>query len=144
MVAPLFYADQPAKTLNKKQMEEALVLEMAVVAPTPVVGPMMPRGEREGTGLLLAGWILGLIGTLIGFGLSFILFFIFWFYAFIGPVLGLIGTILTYMAWSKAKEGEDPEALGIIGGVLLLISMAGLIGLIGGILAIIGGAQARG
>ena len=141
MATPLFYADRPAKTLNKKQMEEAPVLEMAVVAPTPVV---MPRGEREGTGLLLAGWILGLIGTLIGFGLSFILFFIFWFYAFIGPVLGLIGTILTYMAWSKAKEGEDPEALGIVGGVLMLISMAGIIGLIGGILAIIGGAQARG
>ena len=115
--------------------------DMAVVAPTPIA---MPRAEREGTGLLLAGWILGLIGTLIGFGLSIFLFLLLWFYAFVGPVLGLIGTILTYMAWSKAKEGEDPEALGIVGGILLLISMAGFIGLIAGILAIIGGAQARG
>ena len=114
---------------------------MAVVAPTPMA---VPRAEREGTGLLLAGWILGLIGTLIGFGLSIILSIFLSFYAFIGPVLGLIGTILTYIAWSRAKEGEDPEALGIIGGILLLISMAGFIGLVGGILAIIGGAQARG
>jgi len=131
---------------------------MAVVAAPPTV---VPRAERRGTGLLLAGWILGLIGFLISLGvlawaflmlaamavpvgeLFIALGAIAW-VALLGPVLGLIGTILTYMAWSKAKEGEDPGALGIVGGVLLLIGMPGFIGLVGGILAIIGGVQAKG
>ncbi len=109
----------------------------------------------------MAGWVLGLIGFLISLGvlawaflmlaamavpvgeLFIALGAIAW-VALLGPVLGLIGTILTYMAWSKAKEGEDPGALGIVGGVLLLIGMPGFIGLVGGILAIIGGVQAKG
>ena len=131
---------------------------MAIVAAPPTV---MPRAERRGADLLLAGWILGLIGFLISLGLlawaflmlaamavpvgelSIVLGAIAW-VALLGPVLGLIGTILTYMAWSRAKVGEDPGALGIVGGVLLLIGMPGIIGLVGGILAIIGGIEARG
>lgn len=132
---------------------------MAVVAPPPTTV------ERPGTGLLLAGWILGLIGVLISLGIiawliMLVIAYVGWFaldvlltlfyvlgpiawIGLIGFILGIIGTILVYAAWSRAKRGEPAGALGITGGVLLLISCSGGIGFIGGILAIIGGAQAR-
>ena len=127
---------------------------MAVVAPAPP-----PRIERPGTGLLLAGFILGLLGVLGALGvlawllwvlmaagvpielLFYALFlwgFLGWF-AVAGFILGLIGTIMVYMAWVRAKRGEPAGGLGIVGGILLLISG----NIIAGILAIIGGAQAK-
>lgn len=132
---------------------------MAVVAPPPTTV------ERPGTGLLLAGWILGLIGVLISLGIiawliMLVMSYVGWlaldallaslytlgpiaWIGLIGFILGIVGTILVYVAWSRAKKGEPAGALGIVGGALLLIGFPGLIGLIGGILAIIGGAQAR-
>ncbi len=62
----------------------------------------------------------------------------------LAPALSIVGIILTVVAWLKARKGEDPGWLGIVGGVLMLISIAGLLAFIGGILAIIGGAKAKG
>lgn len=123
---------------------------MAMAAP-PRAQPQLKRSA----GLLLAGWVLGLIGFIISLayiffalavvgtvsgGTEFFLqvFGIWLWLVLVGPVLGLVGTILVFMAWSRAKRGEEPGALGIVGGVLLLIGAPGIIGLVGGILAIIG------
>ncbi|RLI12417.1 hypothetical protein DRO33_02710 [Candidatus Bathyarchaeota archaeon] len=123
-----------------------------------VVAPAAPPAERPGTGLLLAGWILGLL-AFFGY-LAWLFVYMIWpmmyaggiwlwvlflpelawltVFSLIWTILCLVGTILTFMAWSKAKRGESPGALGIVGGVLLLLTSV-----IAGILAIIGASQAK-
>ncbi|RLI11851.1 hypothetical protein DRO33_03420 [Candidatus Bathyarchaeota archaeon] len=99
---------------------------MAVVVP-------QERTGKPGAGLLMAAWIVGLIFfiplcliyiviPLIGWGLL---------------AIGLVGLVMTYRAWEKAKMGEPASSEGVVGGVLMLIS----INVIAGILAIVGGAM---
>ena len=143
-----------SQALNNRGGNSQRAIYMAVAAP-PRAQPQLKRSA----GLLLAGWVLGLIGFIISLayiffalavvgtivgtvpgGTEFFLqvFGIWLWLVLVGPVLGLVGTILVFMAWSRAKRGEEPGALGIVGGVLLLIGAPGIIGLVGGILAIIG------
>jgi len=51
--------------------------------------------------------------------------------------IGLVGLVLTFSAWDKAKKGESASSEGVAGGILMLLS----VNVIAGILAIIGGAM---
>jgi len=91
------------------------------------------KTEKPGAGVLLAAWIVGLIFfiplsllyliiPLIGWGLL---------------AIGLVSLVLTFSAWDKAKKGESASSEGVVGGILMLLS----VNVIAGILAIIGGAM---
>ena len=58
-------------------------------------------------------------------------------------IVGLIGVILTYLAWHHAKEGVTSYRAGMIGGVMMIIGSTLLFGFVGGILAIIGVVESK-
>ena len=116
----------------------------ASMSETSAVGPL------PGTGLLLAGWILGflfwLFEVIVAVFVSAMLGSILPMAGMISAsvlavpiVLGLIGWLLTLIAWRKAKAGTPPGGLGWVGAIFLLI----FTGLIPGIIAIIGMAKAK-
>ena len=77
--------------------------------------------EKLGTGILMAAWIIGIIGlTLLIIGLILVIppLSLFPLTLTVGRgllalgilgVLGLVGLIMTYKAWEKAKRGEQPS-----------------------------------
>jgi len=58
-------------------------------------------------------------------------------------LVGLIGVVLTYLAWHRTKDGVASYRAGLVGGVMMIIGSTLLFGFVGGILAIIGAVESR-
>jgi len=58
-------------------------------------------------------------------------------------LVGLIGVVLTYLAWHRTGDNVKSYREGIIGGVMMIIGSTLLFGFVGGILAIIGAVESK-
>jgi len=58
-------------------------------------------------------------------------------------IIGLVGVILTYLAWHRTKDGIASYRAGLVGGVMMIIGSTLLYGFVGGILAIIGSVESE-
>jgi len=58
-------------------------------------------------------------------------------------IVGLIGVVLTYLAWHHVAEGVKSYGAGMLGGFMMIIGSTLLFGFVGGILAIIGAVESK-